>query len=56
MPLLKYATVTSYDVEGTFSAYRHILLDKRQSMTPENTKRLLIVYCASTIKDYAKKS
>jgi hypothetical protein len=35
-PLLKYAPVTSCDVERYFSAYKHILSDKRQSLTPEN--------------------
>jgi hypothetical protein len=30
IPLLKYASVTSCDVERSFSAYKHILSDKGQ--------------------------
>jgi hypothetical protein len=36
IPFLKYAPVTSCDVERCFSARKHILSDKRQSMTPAN--------------------
>jgi hypothetical protein len=32
--LLKYAPVTSCDVERSFSAYKHILSDRRKSMAP----------------------
>jgi hypothetical protein len=35
-PLLKYTPVTSCDLEVSFSAYKHILSGKRQSMTPED--------------------
>jgi hypothetical protein len=45
IPLLKYAPVTACDVERSFSAYEHILLDKRQSVTPENMEKILIVCC-----------
>jgi hypothetical protein len=44
--LLKYTPVTSCDTERSFSAYKHILSHKRQSMTPENTEKILILYCA----------
>jgi hypothetical protein len=45
IPFLKYTSVASCDVERSFSAYKHILSDKRQSMTPENMEKILIVYC-----------
>jgi hypothetical protein len=44
--LLKYAPVTSCYVKRFFSAYKHILSDKRQSMTPQNMEKILIVYFA----------
>jgi hypothetical protein len=47
IPLLKCAPLTSCDVERSFSAYKHILLDKRKSMNPENMEKILIVYCES---------
>jgi hypothetical protein len=47
IPFLKYAPVTSRDAERAFSAYKHILSDKRQLMTPENMEKILIAYCAS---------
>jgi hypothetical protein len=46
IPLLKYAPVTSCDEEISLSSCRHILSNKRQSMTPENMENILIVYCA----------
>jgi hypothetical protein len=45
--LLKYRPLTSCDAEKFFSAYKHILSDKTQSVTPENMEKILIVYCAS---------
>jgi hypothetical protein len=36
---LKYASVTSFVVERSCSAYKHILSDKGQSMTPENMEK-----------------
>jgi hypothetical protein len=47
IPFLKYAPVTSCDVERAFSAYKNILSNKGQSMTLENIGKILIVYCAS---------
>jgi hypothetical protein len=52
IPLLKYAPVTSFDVERSFSAFKHILSDKRQSFTPENMEKFLIV--DQKINDFAK--
>jgi hypothetical protein len=45
--LLKYTSVTSCDIERSFSAYKHILSNIRQSMIPEDMENILIVYCAS---------
>ena len=36
--------VASVDVERSFSQYKHILSDRRESLTEENTKRLLMLY------------
>jgi hypothetical protein len=47
IPLLKCAPVTPCDVERSFSVYKYILSDKRQSVTPENMEKILLVYCAS---------
>jgi hypothetical protein len=47
IPLLKYAPVISCDAERSFSAYKHILSDKRQSRTPENMEKIVTVYRAS---------
>jgi hypothetical protein len=44
VPLLKYAPVTSFDVERSFTAYKHFLSDKRQSTALENMEIVLIVY------------
>jgi hypothetical protein len=41
IPLLEYASVTSWDEERYFSAYKHILSDRRQSITPENMEEIL---------------
>jgi hypothetical protein len=46
IPLIKYAHVTFCNVERSFSAYKHILSVKRQTVTPENMEKILIVYCA----------
>ena len=36
--------VASVDCERSFSQYKHILNDRRVSLTEENTKRLLMLY------------
>lgn len=45
--LLKYAPVTSCDVERSFSTYKRILTDRRLNMTPEHLEKYLVVHCAS---------
>lgn len=41
----KYAPVTSVSVERSFSAYKMVLSDKRQSLTTENLEKILVMYC-----------
>ena len=41
--VLKYAPVTSCDVERSFSMYKDILSHKRQNLLPENIEKYLIV-------------
>ena len=36
--------VVSVDVERSFSQYKHILNDRRESLTEQNTKRLVMLY------------
>ena len=36
--------VASVDCERSFSQYKHILNDRRVSLTEENTKRLIMLY------------
>lgn len=36
--------VSSVDVERSFSLYKHILNDRRESLSPENTKKLIMLY------------
>ena len=36
--------VASVDVERSFSQYKHILNDRRESLTEQNTKRLVMLY------------
>ena len=43
----KYAPVTSVEVERSFSMYKHILSDRRQSLKFENLEKLLVVMCNS---------
>jgi hypothetical protein len=42
--LLKFALVTSCDVERSFSAYKRILCDRRLCMTAENMEKYLVVH------------
>ncbi|KAF0737604.1 Uncharacterized protein FWK35_00020288 [Aphis craccivora] len=42
---LKYAPVTSVDVERSFSSYKNILSDRHRSFLFENLKNHLIVQC-----------
>ena len=36
--------VASVDVERSFSQYKHLLNDRRESLTDENTERLVMLY------------
>ena len=36
--------VASVDVERSFSQYKHLLNDRRENLTEENTKRLVMLY------------
>ena len=36
--------VTSVDVERSFSQYKHLLNERRESLTDENTRRLMMLY------------
>lgn len=40
---MKYAPLTSVDVERSFSLYKHILSDRRTNMTPEHMEKYIIV-------------
>ena len=42
IPFYKYASLTSCDVERSFSIYKNILTDRRTSLTPEHLEMLLI--------------
>ena len=42
---MKFAPITSIDVEKSFSRLKHILNDRRQKFTFENLKQVLSVHC-----------
>lgn len=42
---MKFAPITSVDVERSFSTYKSILTEKRTSITPENMEKYIIVHC-----------
>ena len=42
--------VTSVDVERSFSLYKHILNDRREGLTEENTKRLMMLDVEGQLK------
>ena len=44
--------VASVDVERNFSQYKHILNDRRESLTEENTKRLVLLYYNGDIEGH----
>ena len=46
--------VTSVDVERSFSLYKHLLNDRRERLTEENTKRLMMLYFNGDIKGQLK--
>ncbi|KRX71690.1 hypothetical protein T06_6751 [Trichinella sp. T6] len=39
----KYAPVTSAEVERSFLQLKHILSDRRYSLTPDNLKKMLVI-------------
>ncbi|KAF7632969.1 hypothetical protein Mgra_00007615, partial [Meloidogyne graminicola] len=41
----KYAPLTSCDVERSFSTYKNILSDNRQSFTPQNLEFYIVCNC-----------
>lgn len=47
---LKFAPITSCDVERSFSVYKNILTDKRRNLTENNLEMLLVVNCAKKVK------
>lgn len=47
----KFAPITSCEVERSFSAYKQILSDKRQSFTSDNIEKYLIAYCYNAINN-----
>ena len=42
---LKFAPITSTDVERTFSMYKCILTDRRHSLTQENLSKINVTHC-----------
>ena len=42
---IKYAPLTSVEVERSFSALKNLLTDKRTSLSDENLEQLLVIQC-----------
>jgi hypothetical protein len=42
---MKYAPITSVDVEWSFSTYKMILTEKRTNMTPQNMEMYIVINC-----------
>jgi hypothetical protein len=42
---MKYAPITSVDVERSFSTYKMIITKKRTNMTPQNMKMYIVINC-----------
>ena len=42
--------VTSVDVERSFSQYKHLLKDIRETLTEDTTKRLMMLYCHGDVE------
>ena len=42
--------VISVDVEKSFSQYKHLLNDRRETLTEENSKRLMMLYCNGDVE------
>ncbi|XP_025191715.1 piwi-like protein Siwi [Melanaphis sacchari] len=49
MNFMRYAPITFVDVERSFSAFKNLLTDNRQSFLFENIKRALVVQCNRTL-------
>ena len=47
---MKFAPMTSADVERSFSTYKHVLTEKRTSFTPEHLKKYMICNLNSETK------
>lgn len=45
MAFMRYAPITSVDVERSFSAFKNLMTDNRQSFLFENIKRALVIQC-----------
>ena len=46
----KYAPITSVDVERSFSAYKHIVTNRRHNLTEINMEHIIVTYCFSNNK------
>ena len=46
---LKYAPLTSVEVERSFSTYKNLLSEKRQGFSLQNIKKLLVIICNQRI-------
>ncbi len=42
---LKFAPLTSADAERSFSQYKNIFTDKRQSFTEDNLSKMVVSHC-----------
>ena len=48
--------VTSVDLERSFSQYKHVLTDRRENLTEQHTKELLMLKISEISRvDYSKK-
>ncbi len=43
--MFKFCPTASVDVERSFSQYKNVLSDKRQSLTKENLKKIMMCHC-----------
>ncbi|KAJ4440500.1 hypothetical protein ANN_08641 [Periplaneta americana] len=43
--LLRYASMTTVDVERSFSMFRNVLSENRRSFTPKNLEMTIVIYC-----------
>jgi len=43
----KYSPITSVDVERSFSAYKHIVTNRRHNLTEINIEHIIVTYCFS---------